>query len=120
MSESLKPQQSSKWVSAMPSSWALWFIRSTKAASLPAICSATATLASLPEDTAMHLIMVSRVCTSPAARYTWEPPMELAYSLVVTWSVRLTFPLSMASKVRSSVMIFVMLAGLRRSAAFCS
>ena len=46
--------------------------------------------------------------------------MELAYSLVVTWSVRLTFPLSMASKVRSSVMIFVMLAGLRRSAAFCS
>ena len=36
------------------------------------------TLASLPEATAIHLIMVSKVCTSFSARNTWEPPMELA------------------------------------------
>ena len=68
----------------------------------------------------MHLIMVSSVWASPSARYTWEPPMELACSLVTTWSVRLILPLSMASKVSSKFMIFVMLAGLLRSVASSS
>ena len=55
---------------AVTSSDAFAFICSTKASSLPAMYSATATLASLPEATAIHLIRVSKVCTSFSARNT--------------------------------------------------
>ena len=64
----------------MPSWAARWFMRSTKASSLPARCSARATAASLPEATATALSKSSTVMSSPSFRYTWEPPMEAAWA----------------------------------------
>ena len=65
----------------------------------------------------MHLISVSTVCTSPSSKNTWEPPMDFAYALVVTWSVIWILPAFKASKIRSSVITLVTLAGLRFSSA---
>ena len=110
--ESVRPQQSSKWVLVMPSPAALSFIIFTNSSSVPAMYSAMATEASFPEATTMHLIMVSTVWVSPSSRKTWEPPMDLACALVTTSSVIFIFPESRASKIRTRVMIFVMLAGL--------
>ena len=104
----------------MPSSFAFWFIRLTNSLSVPAICSAIATDASFPEATTIHLIIVSTVCFSPSSRKTWDPPILLACALVVTSSVSWSVPFSSSSKISSSVMIFVMLAGLRCSDAFFS
>ena len=66
------------------------------------------------------MIIVSTVCFSPSSRKTWDPPILLACALVVTSSVSWSVPFSSSSKISSSVMIFVMLAGLRCSDAFFS
>ena len=63
-----RPVQFKKLVSAMPSSWARWFIRVTKAPSLPAKCSAKATAQSLPETTVTHLIISDTGICSPSSR----------------------------------------------------
>ena len=63
-----RPVQLQKVVSDMPSSTALAFIFSTKALSLPARCSARATLASLPEATATALRRSWTLMTSPSFR----------------------------------------------------
>ena len=110
--ESSRPLQFIKCVCFIPSSFALWFIWSTKACSEPATYSAMATAASLALATLIHLIMVSTVCVSPGSRNTCEPPMDAAYSLTETASSRWICPFSSASKISSRVMIFVILAGI--------
>ncbi|MNV95936.1 hypothetical protein D3C71_1908840 [compost metagenome] len=100
-----------KCVSFRPNASALLFIRSTNALSEPAIFSAIATEASLPEAIAMPLSISSTVISSPGSRKICEPPMDAAYSLVRTLSVNCSFPSSSASTVSSIVIIFVMLAG---------
>ena len=82
--------------------------------------SAMATAASFPLATAIHLIMVSTVCISPSSRNTWEPPIDWAWALVITSSSSLMSPLSKASKIRSIVIILVILAGEQEASAFCS
>ena len=104
----------------MPRLLARSFIISTKRLSVPATYSAMATDASLAEATEMHLIIVSTLWVSPASRNTWEPPMDEAYSEVVTVSSRWIFPWEMASKISNSVITFVTLAGGSCSWAFFS
>ena len=60
----------------------------------------------------IHFIIVSTFCASPGSRKTCEPPIEAAYSLVVTSSVSLIFFDDSASKIRFKVIILVMLAGI--------
>ena len=79
-----------------------------------------ATAQSLAETTAMHLSMSRTLMRSPASRYTQLPPNEAARSLAVTVSSGVKTPLSMASIMSSSVMIFVTLAGKPGSSAFFS
>ena len=105
------PVQLTKWVSFIPSSLARAFMASTKAASLPAKCSAMAQAQSLAEDTAMDFIISSTVMLSPTFKNTWLPPFAAAASEVVTESPQLILPLSMASMMRSMVITFVTLAG---------
>ena len=52
----------------MPSSAALWFIISTKAASEPATCSAKAVAQSLADTTATDLIISSMLICSPGSK----------------------------------------------------
>ena len=104
----------------MPSACARSFIRLVKAASEPQICSAMATAQSLAELTAMHLIISSTVICSPSLSQIWLPPMAHALVLAVTTASVESRPLSSCSKMSSSVMIFVTLAGERRSSAFFS
>ena len=96
------------------------FIRRTNSSSLPAICSAIATLASLPEAITIHLIIVSTVCSSPSSKNTFEPVICLARALVATSSASESSPLASASKIKIRVIIFVMLAGCSCSEAFFS
>ena len=110
---SSSPLQFLNVVLSIPSSPARSFIRFTNSSSFPHMYSAIATQASLALATEMHLRSVSTVCTSPASRNTCDPPMEAAYSEVVTSSSRLIVPLFRASKISSMVMIFVTLAGGR-------
>ena len=63
-----RPVQFKKVVSAIPSSWARWFILVTKAPSLPATRSASATAQSFPETTVTHLIISETVICSPSSR----------------------------------------------------
>ena len=67
-----------KVVSSIPSSAARWFMRATKLSALPAMCSARATAASLPEATHTALRRSSTLICSFSFRYTWDPPMEAA------------------------------------------
>ena len=64
-----------KVVCSMPSSAARAFICCTKAGSLPPTSSATATAASLAEDTQMALSISSSVNCSPGSSQIWLPPM---------------------------------------------
>ena len=68
----------------------------------------------------MHLIIVSTVCFSPASRNTWDPPIDAAYSEVVTSVSGVIVPSASASKINSSVITFVTLAGGFFSSAFFS
>ncbi len=104
----------------MPSSAALAFIFSTKAASLPARYSAMATEASLPEATAMALSISSTDSSSPSSRNTWEPPMPAALAETGTMASLVRRPLSRASSMSRRVMTLVTLAGSRGSWAFSS
>ena len=79
-----------------------------------------ATAQSLAELTAMHLIISSTVICSPSLSQIWLPPMVHALALAVTTVSVESRPLSSCSKMSSSVMIFVTLAGERRSSAFFS
>ncbi|MND84152.1 hypothetical protein D3C80_760360 [compost metagenome] len=82
-----------KWLLVMPSFSAVVFIMSAKASSLPAMCSATATLASLPDWMMMpcsRSLMVTWVLTWTNMR---EPPVRQACSLMVTGSLSPIWPL---------------------------
>jgi len=94
----------------MPSSAARLFIFSTNELSEPLMYSAIATAASFALEIAMHLIIVSTFCFSPTSRYTCEPPIDAAYSLTLTSSVRFILPLSSASNIKRSVITLVTLA----------
>ena len=65
---SSRPVQLTKWVSAIPSASARWFICSTKALSLPASSSAMAQAQSLAEETAMDFSMSDTGMFSPTFR----------------------------------------------------
>ena len=96
----------------MPSLCAFSFIIFTKSDSLPAMYSAMETAASFALDMDIHFIMVSTVWISPGSRKTCEPPIDAAYSLVLTSSSSFILPDSRASKIRFKVIIFVILAGI--------
>ena len=70
----------------MPSSAARWFIRSTKASSLPARCSDSATAQSLADTTQTALSISPTVSCSPSFSQIWLPPMEQAWGEAVTTS----------------------------------
>ena len=97
----------------MPSSAALAFIRSTKASSLPERCSARATAQSLADTTQTAFTMSATERASPSFSQIWLPPMEAAWAEPVTMSSHWSWPESMASITRSSVMTLVTLAGSR-------
>ena len=90
-------------------------MRSTNAASLPAMCSARATAQSLAETTATHLMMSETLICSPCSSQIWLPPMLSARAEAVTVSSGESAPESMASAASRSVMIFVTDAGARRA-----
>ena len=104
-------------VFVQPSSRARVFIRSTKAASVPARCSATATAQSFAEPTAIALSISSNVSCSPGSSQICVPPIEQAYSLPVIMVSSVTSPRSSASIANSMVMIFVTDAGCSCSSA---
>jgi len=104
----------------MPRSFARLFIFATNSSSFPQIYSAIDTQASFALATEIHLISVSTVCVSPGSRNTCEPPMDAAYSDVVTSSASLIWPLSSASNINSNVITFVTLAGGNFSSGFFS
>ncbi|MCY1183786.1 hypothetical protein D9M73_244340 [compost metagenome] len=82
-----------KWLLAMPRRAAVVFIRSAKASSLPAMCSATATLASLPDWMMMPCSRSPRATWVPTWTNIREPPVRQACSLMVTRSFSLIWPL---------------------------
>ena len=86
------PVQFVKCVSSSPSSAARWFIRWTKAPSLPEICSAIATAQSLADTTAMHFIISRTLIRSPSARYTQLPRKDAARALCGDGVVRESVP----------------------------
>ena len=88
-------------------------MRATKASSLPARCSPSATAASLPETTHTALMRSSTRICSPSLSQIWLPPIDAACALPVTVSSYESAPESMASIVSSSVITFVTLAGSR-------
>ena len=78
--------------------------------SLPYMCSAICTRVSLALATAIHLIIVSAVCTSPGSKNTCDPPILAAYSDTTTSSSRNFSCFRRQNKVE--VIIFVILAVL--------
>lgn len=105
-------------VPVQPSSRARAFIRSTKAASVPARCSATATAQSFADPTAIALSISSSVSCSPGSSQICVPPIEQACSLPVIMVSSVTSPRSSASIASSMVMILVTDAGWSFSSAF--
>ena len=79
-----RPLQLTNVVFAIPSPSARSFILLTNSSSLPHMYSAIATQASFALATAIHFSIVSTVCVSPGSRNTCDPPMDAAYSEVVT------------------------------------
>ncbi|MNP47531.1 hypothetical protein D3C76_1415890 [compost metagenome] len=75
-----------KWLLLMPRSVAVLFIMSAKASSLPAMCSARATLASLPDWMMMPCSRSLTVTCEPTLMNIREPPVRQAFSLTVTGS----------------------------------
>ena len=70
-----------------------------------------ATLASLAEPRAIPINILSKLITSPGARYNEVPSISQACSLMTTWSFLLTCPFSKASMASTRVINLVMLAG---------
>ena len=102
-----------------PISCALVFIISTKACSLPAIFSASATVASLALATTIAFIRFSTVWAVLTSRNTCVPPIDAACSLIVAVSCSDSLPLSTASNSSSIDIVFTMLAqGSCASASF--
>ncbi|MCY1430789.1 hypothetical protein D9M71_467440 [compost metagenome] len=86
-----------KWLLDMPRFSAVLFIRSANASSLPAICSATATLASLPDWMMMPCSRSLRLTWVPTLMNMREPPVRQACSLTVTGSFSPTWPRRISS-----------------------
>ena len=68
----------------MPSSLARWFIRSTKASSLPEMASPKATAQSLAETTQTAFSISATDICSFSFSQIWLPPMEQAWAEAVT------------------------------------
>ncbi len=91
------PAASVKCVPVRPSRFAKVFIICTKVASVPATCSASATVASLPDCTIMPCSRFSTETCVPTSMYMAEPPSfgaacRQAFSLTVTRSPSLMRP----------------------------
>ena len=119
------PSSSSPWgflnvVLTAPNSFALLFIILTKLLSVPPIFSATATLASLALPIAIDLSNISTVAVLFSSKYTWLPPILEALALIFTSSSKEILPLSIASTVKSIVIILVIDAGDFCSSIFLS
>ncbi len=105
-----------KWVSAMPSAWALAFIRATNSAEVPATASDRILHASLPEGSRSQYSRSSTVRISPALM----PAVELSQGRFTAWAEAVTSvsreisPASTASSTTREVMILVMEAGYIR------
>ena len=80
----------------MPSSAACRFIMSAKAASLPAMCSARATLASLPDWMMMPRNRSSTLTSVPSCMNMREPGVRQALTLTDTLSFRAMRPPSIS------------------------
>ena len=104
------PVQFAKRVSFMPSSAARAFMSLTNPSTLPLTLSASATQLSLALATMTDFRRSPALCFVPASRKTCDPPMDAAFSLTGTFSSKESSPLSTASRVSSTVMIFTMLA----------
>ena len=103
-----------------PNSLALSFILLTKASTVPAIFSAIATAESLAEAIIIDLSKSSTFKVVLGSKNTCEPPILEALLLIITSSVKLSSPLSIASSIRSIVIILVIEAGAIFSSTFFS
>ena len=74
----MRPLGQLKWEWVMPSSLALSFIIWTNFSTLPAVCSAMATAASLPLRSMVPYRPVIRVSLSPSTRYRDVPSSAAA------------------------------------------
>ena len=104
---SSSPLQFLNTVSFMPSCLARSFICFTKTSSLPLMCSASATAASLALATTVALIISSADIVSPGSSQMSLPPMDEACSPAVMVSVSASLPLSIASITSSRVITLV-------------
>jgi len=75
-----------KLVVSIPSSRAFWFISFTNPSRVPATCSAIASAASFADWIISAYSISSSGNVSPAARYTWLPPIPAASFDAVTGS----------------------------------
>ena len=102
-----------KWVSSMPSSWALAFIRATNSAEVPATASARMLQASLPEGSRSQYSRDRMGMVSPALISAVELSQgrSTACAEAVTMVSREISPASTASSTTREVMILVMEAG---------
>ena len=92
-----KPCELMKYVPCKPSSAACWFIRSANAASLPAMCSAIATVASLPEEMTTPRSSSAMLTGRRGSIHINDEPLntgfcDQALRLIATGSPRLTRP----------------------------
>ena len=79
--------------------------------------SASATAQSFALTTATHLSISDTLMRSPSSSHIWLPPMDAAAGEAETMSFGSIPPPSMASMIRSMVIIFVTLAGEQCSCA---
>ena len=84
---------------------------SAKAASLPAMCSAKATLASLPDWMMMPRNRSSTLTSVPSWMNMREPGVRQALTLTGTWSARAMRPPSISPAATKPVITLVRLAG---------
>ena len=104
----------------MPRACAFSFICRRNSSSLPATYSAKATAASLALATTVALSMSSTDMASPSLSQMSDPPIDAAWALAVTVSVRAILPASNASITSSSVITLVIEAQARFSCGFFS
>lgn len=101
-----------KCVCVIPKACAVLFMTLTKASSLPAMCSAIATHASLPEVMMMPFTSVSTGTSSPSLMNNFEPPVFQAFLLIWTLSSRFSWLVLRYCEMTYMVIILVRLAGL--------
>ncbi len=105
------PWGSTKWAVVRPNSCAWRFILSTNEVTLPEMCSARATQASLPDATVIPWISWSTLTVVPTSTNILEPSVRQASSEMLTSPSNASLPWEISSKTMYRVMILVRLAG---------